>query len=124
MRRFARLSILFISFLALQLNALGGGAACILAGSTGQMGGADATMAGMDMAGDSHGTPTPGQSPCHQSGGSHASCQSMTQCAAILAVIQADVGTASVSAPAGRIALVAIAPPSRSLTPDVPPPKA
>ena len=124
MRRFARLSILFVSFLALQLNALGGGAACLLAASTGQMGVVDATMAGMDMAADPRATPTPGQSPCHQSGGSHASCQSMTQCAAILAVVQAEVGTVNVSAPAGRIALVAIVPSSRSLSPDVPPPKA
>ena len=124
MRRYARLAILFVSFLALQLNALGGGAACLLGASTGQMGVADATMAEMDMAADPHAAPTPGQSPCHQSGGSHASCESMTQCAAIFAVVQAEVETANVSAPAGRIALAVIVPSSRSLSPDVPPPKA
>jgi hypothetical protein len=124
MRRLARLAILFVSILALQLNALEGGAACLLAASSGQMGVVDATMAAMDMGAEQRGSHSPERSPCHQSGGPHASCQSMTQCAAIFAVIQAAVGNASVSGPAGRIALVAIVPSSRSLSPDVPPPKA
>jgi hypothetical protein len=124
MRRIPRRPILFVVFLALQFNALGGGVACLLATATGQAEVVDATMANMDVAANPRDTPIPRRMPCHPSGAPHSSCQSMTQCAGIFAVVRAEILVANVSAPAGRIVLVAIVPSSRSLSPDVPPPKA
>jgi hypothetical protein len=124
MRRIPRRAIPFVVFLALQFNALGGGVACLLATATGQAGVVDATMANMDMPANPRDTPTPRQMPCHPSGAPQSACQSMTQCATIFAVVPPEIQVADDSAPAGRIALVAVVPSSRSLSPDVPPPKA
>ena len=113
--------MLFISILALQLNALGGGVACLLAASTGQMEGADPGMAKMGMVTTA---PAADEASCPGSGAPHASCQSMTQCAAILAIVSAP-REARISSPASySIDLVSLVPPTRSLSPDVPPPKA
>ena len=122
MRRASHFSLLFISILALQLNGLGGGAACLLAASTGQMGGVNADMASMDMAAPT--APDSGQAPCHGSATPHTSCQSMTQCTAIVAIAQASREARIFSLHSDPMDLVTLVPPTRSLSPDVPPPKA
>lgn len=139
MGRFTRLTMLFAGFLALQLNALGGGVACLLAASAGQQGIVSTRMAEMGMAPTpsergqsgagsvavgSIATQAPSQSPCQQSGTQHSACQSMTPCAAAFATPSTNRVEPSVSIPSGRIALVEVAPSSHSLSPDLPPPKA
>lgn len=137
MRRFARLSTLFVGFLALQLNALGGGVACLVASSASPTGVVAASMAGMGMAapqqlhlgaGDasikSAASPASSQSPCHQSGAPHSSCQSMAPCATAFIAVLASALPADVPAPATAGVLTVLAPLSHSLSPDLPPPKA
>ncbi len=137
MRRFARLSMLFFGFLALQLNALGGGVACLLASSASHTGAVAARMADMGMAAPQHlhqdagdasmksvSSPASNQSPCHQSGAPHSSCQSMTPCATAFTAVLASALPADVPAPPTAGVLTELAPLSHSLSPDLPPPKA
>lgn len=139
MRRFTRFTMLFAGFLALQINALGGGVACLLAASSGHVGAIGARMAVMSMPipqsprGQSRtagaiaavgANQASSQSPCQESGAPRSSCQSMTPCAAAFTSAPMNGGAVNVSTPSVRIARVEVAPTSHSLSPDLPPPKA
>ena len=130
--------MLVAGFLALQLNALGGGVACLLASPSGYAGAVSVTMANMRMrtgalAGEygirgsaatqpDAGEPT--QVPCHQSNAPQSSCQTMAVCSAAFASAPSNDTEGARSIPSGRIALIEVVPSSYSLSPDIPPPKA
>ena len=131
--------MLLAGFLALQFNALGDGVACLLTASTGYAGAVSPNMAEMGMAAATSETgqkdasrsakgsgavPARSQSPCQRSNAPHSSCQSMTPCAAAFAITPAYGVTANVSVPSVRLAVIEVVPASRSLSPDLPPPKA
>lgn len=136
MRRFVRFSMLFVGFLALQLNALAGGVACLLASSANHTGIVAASMAEMGMAAPQElharsasaklvDSPRSSQSPCQQSSTPpRSSCQSMTPCATAFTAAVAYGATVPILTPSGALPLTELAPVSRSLSPELPPPRA
>jgi hypothetical protein len=130
MRRFRRrLAALVSGALLLQLVLVGSGFACIMPamGGTSAAATADvASMPGMDMSTDLQGStqqPASNQAPCHPPW-VPASCQPMAPCAPaavtspalVLSLPRADVNDV--------VALVVLAPASRSTAPELPPPRA
>lgn len=142
MRALLRTITLLTALIAfvLQLPLAGAGVGCRMEAHAGLNGGMQmpgmqmaGDMAGMQMAGDmahpadaaAPGAPMPeDEAPCDH-GPSSAACQSMASCASVVAVLlPVDVPAAHGTAVASVLPAVVRAPVSRSIPPELPPPRA
>jgi hypothetical protein len=141
-RLFATLLSLSLGF-QLALAAVGmtcvmpsGGATHVSGAATSQMDMAGMDMAGMDMAGmDMAGMPSgedktpsshshgPDGAPCEQPGTPEA-CQVMAPCAGAFVAVTPSRARASADVPAAVLAVSVVTPPSRTIPPELPPPRA
>ena len=135
----SRISAILLSFaLSLQLVLAGEGVTCVASSGAGEISKGSSGMAGMsDMNGagtgrvapedraDAAGQPVePSQGgPCERTAAS-TTCQLFASCAAGFVAVDSVISDASQSAPNTVGAAVVITPPSRTIAPELPPPRA
>jgi hypothetical protein len=108
-----------------------GGTAHVSSAGASQMDMAGMDMAGMDMAGVPAGEGTapsshghgPDGAPCDQPGTPEA-CQVMAPCAGAFVAVASSAARASADVPAAVLAVSVATPPSRTIPPELPPPRA